>query len=64
MPRPNFLTTPGVWIRTSRTSQSTAERACAIEHTPVSRGDHMAGVVLAVVIGIVSAALLVHWGAQ
>jgi len=30
--RPNFLTSPGVWIRTQRTSQSDVDRACAIEH--------------------------------
>ena len=30
--RPNFLTSPGVWIRTQRTSQSEVDRACAIEH--------------------------------
>jgi hypothetical protein len=30
--RHNFLTSPGVWIRTQRTSQSAVDRACAIEH--------------------------------
>jgi hypothetical protein len=30
--RPNFLTSPGVWCRTPRTSQSEVDCACAIEH--------------------------------
>jgi hypothetical protein len=30
--RPNFLTSPGVWIRTPRTSQSAVDAACAVEH--------------------------------
>jgi hypothetical protein len=63
MPRPNFLTAPGVWIRTPRTDKSAVEQACSIQHVTVSRGDRMAGAVLAVVIGIVSAALLAHWAA-
>jgi hypothetical protein len=30
--RPNFLTSPGVWCRTPRTSQSAVDAACAVEH--------------------------------
>ena len=30
--RPNFLTTPGAWIRTPRTAQSVVDAACAVEH--------------------------------
>ena len=36
--------------------------ACAIER-PESSGETMAGIVLAVVIGVVGAAALVHWWA-
>lgn len=36
----------------------------AIHYYPESRTERAAGVVLAVVIGIVLAALLVHWAAQ
>ncbi len=36
----------------------------AIHHYPQSRTERAAGVVLAVVIGIVLAALLVHWSMQ
>jgi ABC-type nitrate/sulfonate/bicarbonate transport system permease component len=35
-----------------------------IQHFPQSKGEVVAGVVLAVVIGIVLAALLVHWSMQ
>lgn len=36
----------------------------AIHHYPQSRTERAAGVVLAVVIGVVLAALLVHWSVQ
>ena len=40
-----------------------ARSACAIER-PESAGEYMAGVVLAVVIGVAGAAALVHWWAS
>jgi hypothetical protein len=53
------------WRWTPRTGQSTAERAYAGSHQrPQTRGETVAGVVLAVVIGILGAAALVHWWAS
>ena len=31
--RPNFLTSPGVWVRASRLAQSEADYACSIERS-------------------------------
>ena len=65
MTRPAFLTQPGAWVRASRTAQSMADYACSIEHNerPISRTERVAGVLLAVALGIVGAALLAHWAA-
>jgi hypothetical protein len=53
------------WRFTPRTVQSAAQRAYAGSHSkPQTRGEAVAGVVLAVVIGIIGAALLVHWWAS
>lgn len=64
--RPNFLTTPGVWIRAARTSESQVDQACAVHHNvrPATRTERMAGVMLAVALGITGAALLAHWAAS
>ena len=66
MTRPNFLTTPGVFVRTPRTIQSAVDRACAVQHNvpSISTAERVAGVLLAVLIGIVLAALLWHWAAS
>jgi len=62
MTRPNFLTQPGVWIRTPRTIQSRVDQACSVSHNVpnISTAERVAGVLLAVLIGIVLAALLWH----
>jgi ABC-type nitrate/sulfonate/bicarbonate transport system permease component len=54
------------YVTTPRTMESGhwSFNADPIEHYPQSRTERAAGVVLAVVIGIVLAALLVHWAAQ
>jgi hypothetical protein len=64
--RPNFLSAPGVWVRTARTAASPVDQACAVHHNvrPVSRTERIAGVMLAVAIGICGAALLAHWAAS
>ena len=65
MNRPAFLTSPGSWVRAARIAQTPAEYATAIEHhrsgTP---GERVAGVVIAVVLGILGAAALAHWWAS
>jgi hypothetical protein len=62
-PRPNFLTSPGAWIRTTRIDQTPAEYASAIEvyTTRVRMWETVAGVLLAVAIGVGLAAALVAW---
>jgi hypothetical protein len=63
MTRPNFLSSPGCWLRTPRTIQSRVDQACAVQHNVahISTGERIAGVALAVVIGVVAASLLWHW---
>jgi hypothetical protein len=56
MTRPNFLTSPGTWCRTPRRESSPIDDACAVHC--VSKRDHAAGVVLAVMIGVALAVLL------
>ena len=65
MTRPNFLTQPGVWIRTPRSTKSAVDLACAVERgTPhISTGERIAGVVLAIALGVIAAAGLWHWAA-
>ena len=62
MSRPAFLQRPELWTRTPRTIQSAVDQACAVEHnvSPISTTERVAGVILAVVLGIVFAALLWH----
>lgn len=57
MTRPDFLTTPGVWIRASRIDQTRADYACAVEHAQHStRRTHAAEwVTLALFIGFLAA---------
>ena len=63
--RPEFLTRPGAWVRTGSRVVDPALDACAIEGPrPTSRMEAAAGVLLAVVLGIVGAALVVHWCAS
>ena len=59
--RPEFLTSPGVWVRTGSRVTDAARDACAIERTHVPTTDRVLGVVMAVVIGVLSAVALVHW---
>ena len=61
--RPNFLTSPGVWIRAARVDQSPADYASPIEvyTTRVRMWEAVAGVLLAVAIGVGLAAALVAW---
>ena len=63
MTRPNFLTSPGTWVRASRTAQSAADYACAVERgpKPISRAERWAGVLLAVALGVGGAFLLAYW---
>jgi hypothetical protein len=58
-----FLTTPGVWVRASSRQSDPVRDACAIER---SRPDTnpVASVILATVIGVLIAAVLVHWMAS
>ena len=58
MTRPPFLTSPGVWIRASRISQTRADYACPIECRRVERNSHRAMYVLAVI----AAGLALYFG--
>ena len=49
MSRPDFLTSPGTWIRASRISQTAADYACPIECLRVERNSHRTMYALAVV---------------
>ena len=62
MTRPAFLSSPGCWLRTPRTIQSRVDQACAVQRSVsgISTGERIAGVALAVVIGVVAASLLWH----
>lgn len=62
-PRPNFLTSPGAWIRSARIDQSPADYASAIEvyTTRVRMLEAVAGVLLAIGIGVALAVMLVAW---
>jgi len=62
MTRPSFLTSPGVWIRTPRSTKSIVDDACSVEHSVphVSRFDRVAGVIVAIGIGVMLASLLWH----
>lgn len=62
-PRPNFLTSPGAWIRSARIDQTPADYASAIEvyTTRVRMWEVVAGVLLAIAIGVGLAAALVAW---
>lgn len=66
MTRPNFLTSPGSWIRSARMDQTPADYASAIEvyTTRVRFLEAAAGVLLAVTIGIGLAVALVAWWAS
>ena len=58
MSRPDFLTAPGTWIRSSRISQTAADYACPIECRRVERNSHRAMYVLAVI----AAGLALYFG--
>jgi hypothetical protein len=52
------------WLKARRTAETPAEYACAVQRPlPISptAGESAAGAVLAIVGGIVAAAMLVHW---
>jgi hypothetical protein len=57
--RPAFLTSPGAWLHTRRHAQTQADYACAVQR-PVPTTNRIAGVLLAVVLGLFAALLLVH----
>jgi hypothetical protein len=59
-PRPNFLTSPGAWIRTPRVDQSPADYASPGTHytSGVRMWEAVASVLLAVAIGVGLAAWL------
>lgn len=61
--RPAFLTSPGAWLRSRRTLESAVDAACPVHvyRRRVSLGERIAGVVVAVVIGVLMAMALVHW---
>lgn len=48
-------------LRAARTAQSPAEYATAVQHEEAKSTDTAAGVALAIIGGIVTAAMLVHW---
>ena len=64
--RPNFLTRPGVWLRAPRVDQSAADYASPITRytSDVRLWETVAGVLLAVAIGVGLAAALVAWWAS
>ena len=64
--RPNFLTSPGAWIRSTRIDQTPADYASPIEvyTSRVRMWEVVAGVLLAVAIGVGLAAALVVWWAS
>ena len=53
------------WRFAPRDATSSVDRACSVHHNvkPVSRTERVAGVLLAVALGIVGAVLLAHWAA-
>lgn len=55
MSRPDFLTSPGTWIRASRISQTAADYACPLECRRVERASHR--VMYALVIVAIALAL-------
>ena len=55
--RPAFLTSPGAWIRTPRTSETPAEQACAVHRVTV----HKQGASADRVIVLGFAAFLAGW---
>ena len=59
MSRPAFLTSPGAWIHTRRHAQTQADYACSVQR-PVPTTNRIAGVLLAVFIGVVLTLLTVH----
>lgn len=63
MTRPNFLTSPGAWIRAPLVDQSAADYASPITRytSDVRLWETVAGVLLAVAIGVGLAAWLVLW---
>lgn len=65
-PRPNFLTSPGAWIRAPRVDQSPADYASPVTRytSDVRLWETVAGVLLAVAIGVGLAAALVAWWAS
>lgn len=58
--RPAFLTSPGVWLRTPRVDQSAADYASPVtRYTSETRmWEYVAGVLLAIAIGVGLAAWL------
>ncbi len=48
------------WLQTPRTGQSRADYACAI-YAPAEPSNGLGGVLLAVALGIIGAALLAAW---
>ena len=61
--RPNFLTRPGVWLRAPRVDQSAADYASPITRytSDVRLREAVAGVLLAIGIGVALAVMLVAW---
>jgi len=61
--RPNFLTRPGVWLRAPRVDQSAVDYASPVEvyTTRMRMAEAVAGVMLAIGIGVALAVMLVAW---
>lgn len=59
MNRPAFLTSPGAWLHTRRHAQTPTDYACAVQR-PVPTENRLAGVLLAVALGVLLALLIVH----
>lgn len=59
--KPTFTDRPYDYTLTQRESRDSVRYASSIGHYPQSRTERAAGVVLAVVVGILTAAGFVHW---
>lgn len=61
--RPNFLTRHGVWLRAPRVDQGVVDYASAVEvyTTRMRMAEAVAGVLLAIGIGVALAVMLVAW---
>lgn len=62
MKRPDFLTAPGAWVRSSSRMTDQARDACAIHQIGRSGvASAVAGWLVAIVVGVLLALLLVHY---